>query len=113
MVPRWHYLEAAWTGTKRYPGNVSVAAKLGFRRTAPKMSRMLRLVRPSFMPRLSDLKTIVRTAWAWHHRAHRVSKLIDPGQKNPWTPLSALGPAAFALDFRSKRKVLDLAPGAG
>jgi len=23
-----------------------------------------------FAPRLSDLKTIVQTAWAWHHRAH-------------------------------------------
>jgi len=31
-------------------------------------------------PRLSDLATIVRTAWAWHRRAHprRVAKNISP-----------------------------------
>jgi len=107
MVPRWHYLEAAWTGTKCYPGNVSVAAKLGFRRTAPKMSRMLRLVRPSFMPRLSDLKTIGRTAWAWHHRSHWASKLIDPGQKNPWTPYlrSDRRPSPLIFKFWTCRRV--------
>ena len=27
-----------------------------------------------FEPRLSDLKTIIKTAWAWHRRAHPKKK---------------------------------------
>ena len=34
-----------------------------------------------FAPRLSDLKTIVQTAWAWHRRAH--PRLDDPRSTTP------------------------------
>ena len=40
-----------------------------------------------FAPRLSDIKTIVQTAWAWHRRAH--PKPADDGADTP--PARAIG----------------------